>query len=113
MTPFSESATTDPISTVKATDPNQTGLTNIDSLLVERRGARLFLQSLSEDMVQAFLQDPVASLRSWGQAPAPGLNNINHLNQSNIGGEIFTRVNLMETASSPELDPNNQSKLSG
>ena len=96
MTPFSESATTDPISTVKATDPNQTGLTNIDSLLVEQRGARHFLQNLSEDMVQAFLQNPVASLRSWGQLPAPAITHIDPLNHSNItASSIFTRVNLM------------------
>ena len=65
-------------------------------------------------MVQVFLQDPVASLRSWGQAPAPGLNNIDPINQTNItAGSIFTGVNSIGSTSSPEPDPNNQSELVG
>ena len=92
VTPFSESTPTNPNQTFKAPNPN------IDQLEVEQRGARLFLQSLSEDLIQAFLQNPVASLRSWGQAPAPALNSID-LNQTNISkANIFTSVNSIERA---------------
>ena len=112
MTPFSESANTD--TGVSNQDPSLTVLANIDSLLVEQRGAHHFLQNLSEDLVQAFLQDPVASLRSWGKAPAPAITHIDPLNQTNItAGSIFTGGKSMETASSTELDPFNQSDVGG